>query len=112
MNLCCFFEAEDGIRYYKVTGVQTCALPSCVARDLREQLDARGDLERRGSTAPMRCRAARTRAHESGEGHLAERDRRADVCIKIGRASCRKESTCGVEAGEEEVRRSVSGEAR
>src|SRR5688500_17313485 len=25
--ICCFFQAEDGIRYYKVTGVQTCALP-------------------------------------------------------------------------------------
>src|SRR5205807_6789083 len=24
-----FFRAEDGIRYYKVTGVQTCALPIC-----------------------------------------------------------------------------------
>src|SRR5256885_10790881 len=24
---CCFFQAEDGIRDYKVTGVQTCALP-------------------------------------------------------------------------------------
>src|SRR5256885_1994981 len=23
----CFFQAEDGIRDYKVTGVQTCALP-------------------------------------------------------------------------------------
>src|SRR2546426_8878442 len=32
-NLSCrnyfFFQAEDGIRYYKVTGVQTCALPIC-----------------------------------------------------------------------------------
>src|SRR5256885_9937619 len=28
--LCFFFQAEDGIRDYKVTGVQTCALPiSC-----------------------------------------------------------------------------------
>src|SRR5256885_6990859 len=31
-NVCClfyffFFQAEDGIRDYKVTGVQTCALP-------------------------------------------------------------------------------------
>src|SRR5256885_6465571 len=29
---CCiffFFQAEDGIRDYKVTGVQTCALPIC-----------------------------------------------------------------------------------
>src|SRR3989454_11870119 len=25
-----FFQAEDGIRDYKVTGVQTCALPICV----------------------------------------------------------------------------------
>src|SRR5256885_8642911 len=30
MSFCCFFfffQAEDGIRDYKVTGVQTCALP-------------------------------------------------------------------------------------
>src|SRR5688500_19767346 len=27
MNLYFFFQAEDGIRDYKVTGVQTCALP-------------------------------------------------------------------------------------
>src|SRR5256885_11780353 len=27
MNCCFFFQAEDGIRDYKVTGVQTCALP-------------------------------------------------------------------------------------
>src|SRR5256885_7162259 len=26
-----FFQAEDGIRDYKVTGVQTCALPICRA---------------------------------------------------------------------------------
>src|SRR5256885_4681295 len=27
-----FFQAEDGIRDYKVTGVQTCALPICRRR--------------------------------------------------------------------------------
>src|ERR1022692_1920919 len=27
-----FFQAEDGIRDYKVTGVQTCALPICPTR--------------------------------------------------------------------------------
>src|SRR5256885_7266099 len=27
-----FFQAEDGIRDYKVTGVQTCALPICELR--------------------------------------------------------------------------------
>src|SRR2546426_8615117 len=27
VHVCFFFQAEDGIRDYKVTGVQTCALP-------------------------------------------------------------------------------------
>src|SRR5256885_8764994 len=27
VDVCFFFQAEDGIRDYKVTGVQTCALP-------------------------------------------------------------------------------------
>src|SRR5256885_10938613 len=41
-----FFQAEDGIRDYKVTGVQTCALPICRAggllhrdRDVHPQRD-------------------------------------------------------------------------
>ena len=29
-----FFQAEDGIRDYKVTGVQTCALPICMIADI------------------------------------------------------------------------------
>src|SRR5260221_4826295 len=28
-NACFFLQAEDGIRYHCVTGVQTCALPIC-----------------------------------------------------------------------------------
>src|SRR5690606_40725568 len=27
-----FFQAEDGIRYFHVTGVQTCALPICTRK--------------------------------------------------------------------------------
>src|SRR5256885_8755212 len=30
-----FFQAEDGIRDYKVTGVQTCALPICESALIR-----------------------------------------------------------------------------
>src|SRR2546426_2952720 len=30
-----FFQAEDGIRDYKVTGVQTCALPICITHSTR-----------------------------------------------------------------------------
>src|SRR5256885_7508475 len=36
MVLFFFFQAEDGIRDYKVTGVQTCALPISSAAELRE----------------------------------------------------------------------------
>src|SRR5256885_10314900 len=35
-----FFQAEDGIRDYKVTGVQTCALPICEIRYLGQPLFA------------------------------------------------------------------------
>ena len=31
-----FFQAEDGIRDYKVTGVQTCALPIYIANEFYE----------------------------------------------------------------------------
>src|SRR5256885_9810935 len=36
-----FFQAEDGIRDYKVTGVQTCALPICHLRRLLLSVDER-----------------------------------------------------------------------
>src|SRR2546426_6188893 len=35
---CFFFQAEDGIRDYKVTGVQTCALPISSLRGQDEHL--------------------------------------------------------------------------
>src|SRR2546426_11835321 len=35
-----FFQAEDGIRDYKVTGVQTCALPISLLEDWTRQLAA------------------------------------------------------------------------
>src|SRR5256885_5440190 len=35
MSVVFFFQAEDGIRDYKVTGVQTCALPISIASCLR-----------------------------------------------------------------------------
>ena len=38
-----FFQAEDGIREYKVTGVQTCALP--IPPQLPGALDIRQALE-------------------------------------------------------------------
>src|SRR5256885_2605344 len=35
---CFFFQAEDGIRDYKVTGVQTCALPIFAHREPAPQI--------------------------------------------------------------------------
>src|SRR5688500_20351117 len=47
----CWFQAEDGIRDYKVTGVQTCALPICGItvepvhfETVNETLSATGEL--------------------------------------------------------------------
>ena len=37
MFLCFFFQAEDGIRDYKVTGVQTCALP--ISKELKTKFN-------------------------------------------------------------------------
>src|SRR2546426_4885104 len=52
-----FFQAEDGIRDYKVTGVQTCALPIWIARrpEPRVQLDRRG-AGGSGGPAAFQCR--------------------------------------------------------
>src|SRR2546426_9182886 len=53
-----FFQAEDGIRDYKVTGVQTCALP--IWRQLVEDRDVEVAVERQGE----RSRDRRGRHHE------------------------------------------------
>src|SRR5256885_12136614 len=43
-----FFQAEDGIRDYKVTGVQTCALPICASMIDKSQIVSNS---RRGGAA-------------------------------------------------------------
>src|SRR5205807_6070323 len=39
-----FFQAEDGIRDYKVTGVQTCALPISGERRRRRRIEAQSRI--------------------------------------------------------------------
>src|SRR5256885_3886426 len=75
-----FFQAEDGIRDYKVTGVQTCALPICMgfftAGDPRRQSLSRqhGATDERGlpwpdTRNPRRRRSAPiARLRRSGVG--------------------------------------------
>src|SRR5205807_3763793 len=58
-----FFQAEDGIRDYKVTGVQTCALP--ISRVLAEVGAGRAGTWRRGAALlDVTCAGRRGRRHE------------------------------------------------
>src|SRR5215467_4691894 len=56
-----FFQAEDGIRDYKVTGVQTCALPisSCGRRSGRKARRSRSSSAFRTSTRSSRSEERR-----------------------------------------------------
>src|SRR5256885_3741679 len=61
-----FFQAEDGIRDYKVTGVQTCALPiSARSRT--------GRAGRRGTDDDSAPRADRGRSGGAQSGRVAAR---------------------------------------
>src|SRR2546426_12204755 len=63
-----FFQAEDGIRDYKVTGVQTCALPICRAKRNSGRFPGRGCAE------GLRLHDLQVGRHRSGaavlEAHL------------------------------------------
>src|SRR5256885_5704137 len=88
----CFFQAEDGIRDYKVTGVQTCALPICTDRP-REVGGHRGheQLDLAAIAEPDQVRWL-------ADAVADERDERRRVVLvvvrgvrpQIGRASCRE----------------------
>src|SRR2546430_15785058 len=64
-----FFQAEDGIRYLTVTGVQTCALPICVARG-EVALELRDDRQLRvgGGRVGRRTGRERLRSEERRVG--------------------------------------------
>src|SRR5262249_59375255 len=89
LNIFFFFQAEDGIRYWSVTGVQTCALPISAHRR-RAERPARalgaGEALRRRRGPRQRARAA-----------------------EIGRASCRERGQISGGAGciEKKVQGSV-----
>src|SRR5215467_9345256 len=68
-----FFQAEDGIRDYKVTGVQTCALP-IFARRPPGALRALADLDRHEQWRHVRV----------GRGSLGDRDDvKAEVELEV-----------------------------
>src|SRR5262249_59642706 len=88
-----FFQAEDGIRDWSVTGVQTCALPICQGQNSRRV----GAYEPAWSWRAIKmrgvCRSqAVSTVIEFVELCLGRRglDRRPKLAGQIGRASCRE----------------------
>src|SRR5688500_19681492 len=76
-----FFQAEDGIRDYKVTGVQTCALP--IYESARTSCTSKRAL----GSALAASAASATRSADMSQ----------PITVEIGRASCReREKMSGV----------------
>src|ERR671910_1772224 len=63
---CFFFQAEDGIRDYKVTGVQTCALPISRSRRRRTSCGRKLSSRRSAGSSPRRSRSTATGAPAFG----------------------------------------------
>src|SRR5256885_13010338 len=83
-----FFQAEDGIRDYKVTGVQTCALPICHIKRLRKVVAVAGDAHRVVNRRQM-PRLELKIQYRSNDLHNAS-DLLLCHSVQIGRASCRE----------------------
>src|SRR5690606_40384937 len=104
-----FFQAEDGIRDFHVTGVQTCALPiSCTwwATTGCRPCSRRAATRSSGADAP-RPEASTAPRQQRLEFRQVGRER-----AQIGRASCRErgESAAGRAASEEQTRQQVDRE--
>src|SRR6266850_2394909 len=84
-----FFQAEDGIRDYKVTGVQTCALPISLSGAMRMPRSSRMNPSRLNSgtasgavgapRSPYAPALARAAGDEGGEGAGAATGREAEL---------------------------------
>src|SRR5690606_40665013 len=91
---CFFFQAEDGIRDFHVTGVQTCALPIFVALLVcrpkefsREELDTMIREARAPKVLDWLVSYVVKKSPHAEELRLAWID---DDAPEIGRASCRE----------------------
>src|SRR5690348_18187124 len=85
-----FFQAEDGIRDGRVTGVQTCALPISCQRE-RLQIDLRrARASRRGTDTPRACAPWTASGAGASAPARATSNRLAASASEIGRASCRE----------------------
>src|SRR5690606_40618579 len=98
------FQAEDGIRDFHVTGVQTCALPIWVraAKLLESRNDLDGAIERYKRALdeqPMNAAAMaglRDAYATRGDARAAIQLIERELEHKIGRASCRERAWSAV----------------
>src|SRR5438093_9532910 len=84
-----FFQAEDGIRDWSVTGVQTCALPIYRRRGAHRQVRSRarrhavpyeiGDLSLTAQAKILRVLQERQLEHVGGRKTIAVEDRKSVV---------------------------------
>src|SRR5690606_40000025 len=107
-----FFQAEDGIRDFHVTGVQTCALPisfrglACGTAVLSGGRARRSDLARQGlGVGEYRARGQSALAAGRAASATAAFRGRAE----IGRASCRERVESAEVAGASTGRGATSG---
>src|SRR5262249_57825594 len=84
-----FFQAEDGIRYWSVTGVQTCALPIWKV-DYDDFQDAVVELAGSRTRITKGNVALRLKIDPAAAGAMLDRMAREGRLEQIGRASCRE----------------------
>src|SRR2546428_6454399 len=95
-----FFQAEDGIRYLIVTGVQTCALPICQVRERGERLEPLTTLAYLAAmTSRVRLGTAVLLPALRQPVVLAHQIANVDALSQIGRAACRGRGEISVGAG-------------
>src|SRR5690606_39722118 len=88
-----FIQAEDGIRDFHVTGVQTCALPISAPEGVQVRTEVRMDLRPRDCSREQSdefLRVVGPLLVESMRMHLRVNSRGRTQERKIGRASCRE----------------------
>src|SRR5262249_59770663 len=97
-----FFQAEDGIRDWSVTGVQTCALPICCSRPAGCSWTR---AWRSGATSSATARSSRG----SPRASTSWGSQTGCGCWEIGRASCRGRGEEGGGAGGVKKKRGREG---
>src|SRR5690606_39669878 len=107
-----FFQAEDGIRDFHVTGVQTCALPICRIGPADGPWLGQHGFGDRSRQRLGGLEAAEQRQDDEEVDEVVRRadlgEQHVDALRQIGRASCREREYIAV--GGREVQKNTRGD--